>query len=345
MPRQLTQYVVQLGTTAAGTAEDSPPGYQFLEYRGLRYGVQPKRGCGDCHGCGVVTRNSEQSKCDCLWRRLFDARHQAPRPAERLFVSDAPGMVEQLRKRAEVLRKQASEARQAYEATQCNRDEALVKHDQKVEEQQETVRKCEEQHQQVLTDIAHLEKSIDYNTGRADELRAQARELEGQVTKDKATLVNLRSNQLHQVSMERDRAAKKAQTLQEQRERILHDWQKHLRDPQKELRRAEERLSRVEQQLRRLSIEDEPGAEAAVPEEAVPLTIVTAPTAPLQVPVDPLQPVTPPGVVITHTPSHEACLARGVPCSSACPAGMPQPASTTVSAAVEPPPAATTETE
>jgi len=50
-------------------------------------------------------------------------------------------------------------------ATQCNRDEALVKHDQKVEEQQETVRKCEEQHQQVLTDIAHLEKSIDTTPG------------------------------------------------------------------------------------------------------------------------------------------------------------------------------------
>jgi hypothetical protein len=350
MPEQLTQYVVRIPTTKN---EPIPVGYQFIEYRGEHYGVQPKRGCEFCHGSGIVTRNGEESKCDCLWRRMFDARRQAPKPSARVFVSDAPGMVDQLQKRRVMLQKQVTEARQAFDATQCNRDEALIKHDQKTEEQQEVTARCEEQFQAVHTEIAHLEKSIEYNTGRADELRAQARELENQVARDKVTLSNTRSNTLHQISVERERALKKKAQLDEQRTKLLHDWSRNLRDPQKDLRRAEERLGRLDQQLRRISIEDEPNSDAVeltaedpalvninpvtgepvldslailpageLPTtEATPLAILAgAPTAPLTVP--------PPVVQLTTQSEHDACRARGIPCSTGCPAGLPQPSST-----------------
>jgi len=95
----------------------------------------------------------------------------------------------------------------------------------------------------------------------------------------------------------------------------------------------------VEQQLRRLSIGDEPGAEAAVPESR-PLTIRDKHLRLTASAVDPRAAGHATGWWITHTPSHEACLARGGACSSrvrqACPS-QHQPQYRTV----EPPPAAT----
>jgi hypothetical protein len=290
----LNQYVARVSTEA-----EVPGGYKFIEYRNERYGVLPKRGCNDCHSSGLITRNGEESKCDCLWRRMFDARRLRPAAGHSpAFISNSPGMVDELKKRRGVLQKQLDAARADVTGTQTNMDDELKRHDAVVEQAAQTVEQLDEAHRLVQADIEHLDKSIEYNKGRADELRTQARELENQNERDKITLNKRRSHDLHQAALERDRARKKIEKLAEERGKISHRWHKQLRDPQRDLRKAEERLARVDKQIEQLDVVDlaEPLPPPPAPPSINPMTArsLTVPASPLTAAVPPVAVTSPP---------------------------------------------------
>ena len=267
----LSNYVVRV---SAG--QELPPGFLPVEYHSVHYGVLPKRGCGDCHGGGGVTRNGVESVCNCLWRRMFDARHRqlAVAPA---FVVNSPGMVDELRKRRTVLQKQLDDVRLGLTGTQNGMTEELQRHDQVVEQATMTADAAAEAHRTVQANIEHLEKNIEYQKGRADELRTQARELESQAERDRQALTKQRSHDLHQAGLESDRARKRVERLQEDHYKILHRWHKQLRDPQRDVRKAEERLNKIDRQIDHLDVADladvpPPTLVPATPPEINPMT-------------------------------------------------------------------------
>jgi len=277
----LSNYVVRV---SAG--QELPPGFLPVEYHGVRYGVLPKRGCGDCHGGGGVTRNGVEAVCDCLWRRMFDARHRQPAAAP-AFLVNSPGMVDELRKRRMVLQKQLDDVRLGLTGTQNGMTEELQRHDQVVEQATQAADAAVEAHRTVQANIEHLEKNIEYQKGRADELRAQARELERQAECDRQALTKQRSHDLHQAGLESDRARKQVVRLQEDHNKILHRWHKQLRDPQRDVRKAEERLNKIDRQIDHLDVVDladaPPPLAPAAPPEINPMTArgLAVPPSPL----------------------------------------------------------------
>lgn len=273
--KRLNQYVVVISTN-----DELPPDHKLIEYHGERFGVLPKRGCNDCNGSGAIIRDGQESNCDCLWRRMFDARRSQP-ASSRVFITNSPGMVTELRKRQAVLQKQVEQAHNGVTGTQVNMDEELRRHDDVIEQARQEEESAAEKHRTVQANIEHLEKTIEYNKGRADELRAQARELENQAERNRVELGKLRSHELHQTNLERERQHKRVERLLEDHNQISHRWHKQLRDPQRELRRAEERLAKINRQIEHLSVED---LETATTAPTTPLEVITAPKPVLVVP-------------------------------------------------------------